>query len=422
MPVCFYMLKSFILYLFFIVVSIFLMPAKAVELKDLYQASIATDSQNSRDRTVALKKALTVVMVKVGGKKSILENDVFKKALKNHQQYLTQYRYQYRVQDNIELVDSTVEAKNHLNEKQLFLLASFNKEKINHLFQQANLSLWGSLRPQVLLWLIDEQGFSRTIVSNSTGSILPTVVNKFSAHRGLPIIMPLMDLTDASQVSISDIWGRFEQPIRAASSRYFAEAIVVMRISNSSLHIAKNTTDKNNASDRNISERSITESENTESENCGLLCIKQKEKKQNYVLDWSLITTKQIFSQQYEGSERQILLQQGLEDITEVIYQSYALSTTSNNDFTMEVANIDSLSTYMQVFNFLDNLSAVKTVTLLAAKGESRRFQLQLLGSVDALLASLKLNKQLQQYVDPLAKMNNNTDVELTPVFYWSAK
>nr|MBL0711708.1 DUF2066 domain-containing protein [Colwellia sp.] len=251
------MLKSFILYLFFIVVSIFLMPAKAVELKDLYQASIATDSQNSRDRTVALKKALTVVMVKVGGKKSILENDVFKKALGNHQQYLTQYRYQYRyrIQDNRVSVDKRLEAKTHTNEKQLFLLASFNKEKINHLFQQANLPLWGRLRPQVLLWLIDEQGFSRTIVSNSTNSALPSIVNKFSASRGLPIMMPLMDFTDVTQINVSDIWGRFEQPIRAVSSRYFAEAIVVMRISNSSLHIAKNTTDNNNASDRNISER-----------------------------------------------------------------------------------------------------------------------------------------------------------------------
>ena len=48
-------------------------------------------------------------------------------------------------------------------------------------------------------------------------------------------MMPLMDLTDANQLTTSDVWGRFQQPIKEASSRYLAEAIVVMRISNSSL-------------------------------------------------------------------------------------------------------------------------------------------------------------------------------------------
>ncbi|MCW8863616.1 MAG: DUF2066 domain-containing protein [Colwellia sp.] len=381
-----------------------LTPVQALEVKDLYQASVAINSQTSRDRSAALKDALAIVMIKVGGEKSVLENAVLKKALKNHQQYLTQYRYQQKAVR----VDKAAVEQHAPNQRQLFLLASFNEEKINNLFQQANLPLWGSLRPQVLLWLIDEQGFTRTIMSNSTDSALPYMVNEFSARRGLPIMMPLMDLTDASQITISDIWGRFEQPIREASSRYYAEAIVVMRISNSSLKISDS-----------FAEQEKTSTDATP-ENCGLLCIQPNSQQQDYVLDWSLITAQQTFSQQYQGSDRQILLQQGLGDITEIIYQHYALSTSSSNDFVIEVANVDSLNTYMQVFNFLDDLSAVKSVTLVSAKGESRRFQLQLLGSVDALLASLKLNKQLKQYIDPLAELNTGT--QLTPVFYWGGK
>ncbi len=345
-------------------------------------------------------------MLKVGGEKSVLNNDVIRKALRNHQQFLTQYSYQHK-SVRVEKKSAT---ENSSNEKQLYLLASFNEEKINRLFQQANLPLWGSLRPQVLLWLIDEQGFTRTIMSNSTDSALPFMVDEFSNRRGLPIMMPLMDLIDASQLKVSDIWGRFEQPIRQASARYFAEAIVVMRISNSSLKVAERFTSEE--SDNSTDEQS----------NCGLLCAKPKEQLQTYVLDWSLITAQQTFSQQYQGSKRQFLLQQGLADITEDIYQHYALSTTTNNDFIIEVANVDSLGTYVQVFNFLNDLSAVKSVTLLSAEGNSRRFQLQLLGSAKALLASLKLNKQLRQYTDPLADVHNETESVLAPVFYWGAK
>lgn len=400
------MLKRLIL-LLFVIVSFMSSPlVQAVEVNDLYQASVAISSQTNRDRAVALKKALAAVMLKVGGDKSVLENKIIKKALKNHQQYLTQYRYQYKTIR----VDQTIKKVKLTNTKQLFLLASFNEEKINDLFQQANLALWGSLRPQVLLWLVDEQGFSRTIMSNSTDSTLPYIVNEFSAQRGLPIMMPLMDLTDASQINVSDIWGRFEQPIRDFSARYFAEAIVVIRISNSSLKGVEAATDE------------VNDNTSEQSKSCGLLCIDQQEKPQDYVLDWSLITSQQTFSQRYQGNERQVLLQQGLADITDVIYQHYALATTSDTDFVLEVANVDSLSTYVHVFNFLNNLSSVNHVTLLSANGETRRFQLQLLGSTESLLASLKLNKQLKQYIDPLAAFNNETGKVLAPIFFWREK
>lgn len=392
-----------IIFLLFVIVAF--LPSKtleAVEVKGLYQASIAINSQNSSDRASALKKALAAVMLKVGGQKSVLDNDIIQKSLSNYRLYLSQYRYQHKT---LQVADKQG------NQKQLFLLASFNEEKINQLFQEADLPLWGSLRPLVLLWLVDEQGLTRGIMSSSSPSNLPFMVNEFSAQRGLPIMMPLMDLTDANQIKLSDVWGRFQQPIKEASKRYLAEAIVVMRVSNSSL-VSLDYDDK----------------EVIDSPSCGLLCEQTQPQKQNYVLDWSLldwstIEGQQKFSQQYQGNSPQVLLQQGLADITELIYQRYALSTTKQNDFVIEVANVDSLATYVEVFEFLSNLSSVKSVTLLSAKGNARRFNLQLLSSADAWLASLKLNKQLKQYIDPLARFNEPLSKEnselFVPVFYW---
>jgi hypothetical protein len=404
------MFKTLILLLLVMVSFLPFTAIEAVEVKDLYQASVTINSRNNTDRAIALKEALVAVMVKVGGNKSVLDNKMIKKSLNDYRLYLNQYRYQLKTIPSIKSID-----ENQIQTKQLFLLASFNEDKINQLFQQANLAIWGRLRPQVMLWLVNEDGLTRTIMSNSTDSNLPLMVNDFSAKRGLPIMMPLMDLTDANQVTLSDIWGRFEQPVRKASSRYFAEAIVVMRISNSSLLASNSETNGDG-----------------EPNNCGLLCTQTTLNEQNYILDWSLLALnlegdQKRVSQQYQGSEQKKLLQQGLSEITELIYQHYALSTTSNNDFIIEVANIDSLTTYVDVFDFLTNLSAVKSVTLLNAKGASRRFSLQLLGSPDALVASLKLDKQLKQFIDPLARFNestlNNEAGEIAvPIFYWGNK
>lgn len=395
------MFKNITFLLFVIIAFLTSATIEAVEVKDLYQASVAIDSQNTRDRAEALKKALAAVMIKVGGEKSILDNDVIKDALSNYSSYLSQYRYQ---QKTLQVADEQG------NKTKSFILASFNQEKINQLFQEANLALWGSLRPQVLLWLVDEQGLSRSIISNSSVSNLPYMVSEFSSQRGLPIMLPLMDLTDANQIKLSDIWGRFQQPIKEVSSRYLAEAIAVVRISNSSLVEMSH------------------DNETLASDNCGILCKESESKAPNYVLDWSLldwslIEGQQKFSQQYQGADPQVLLQQGLADITDLIYQYYALSNTSENDFVIEVTNVDSLTTYVDVFHFLEDLSSVKSVTLVSAKGSARRFNLQLLGSKEALLASLKLNNKLTQTIDPLAHFNEPSLIEgiesVVPIFNW---
>ena len=418
------MFRYLIISLSFIALACTSMRIHALEVKDLYQAKVLVASQDRSHRVQALKSALAAVMLKVGGQASVLEDDVIKNGIKNYNTYVSQYHY---VRENVANTQNSHIQTNEPNQKHpqinvLYLVAHFNEDKINTLFQQANLARWGRLRPQVLLWLIDEQGFERRFLSNSSDSVLPQVVNDFSNERGLPLLLPLMDLTDASEIKMSDFWGRFKQPIKEASMRYFSEAIVLMRISNSSLVADdiknENATDisanENKTNEQTVKNQYLNSSEannvTAESPNC-LLCQKQNA----FVLDWSLITDNQQFSQRYQGESKEELLRQGLSDITTLIYQHYALSATLNNDFSLDVVNVDSLQTYTEIFTFLNDLSAVSSVKLISAHGSKRRFNLTLLGSKAALLSSLKLNKKLKQYIDPLAEIHS----EDVPLFYW---
>ena len=339
----------------------------ALEVNDLYQANVVVDSQAREQREQAIKKALQGVFLKIGGKKSVLTHDVLQKAQKKASRYVSQYRYQRK-------------------DEELSLVVSFDENKVNQLFKEANLALWGSLRPQVLLWLIDEQGISRNIVASDADNIIPSTINDFSIERGLPIVMPLMDLTDNEQVLLSDFWGYFPEQILQASQRYFADTIVVMRVSDSTLVV---DADNNEATQT---------STNTA---CGLLCEKN-ELITPKVLDWRVFTQGVLYTQQYEGVDKISLIGQGLSDISELIYQSYALSTTAENDFVIEVKNVTSLANDMQLFNFLKDLSAVKAVTLISAQGDVRQFKLDLIGSKASFLASLKLNNKLTQHLDNL--------------------
>jgi hypothetical protein len=398
--------------LFILVILFTISNGYALEVSDLYQAKIPVDSQASKQRSIALKKAMQAVILKVGGQEGIAKNDVMRIAIKKSHLYLTQYHYKEK--DN-----------------QLFLIANFNENKVNQLFHQAKLAIWGSLRPQILLWVIDENGLSRRILSNSSDSALPSQAHSFSEERGLPLLLPLMDLDDNSHISLSDLWGRFVDPIRQASTRYSPEAIVVMRISNSSLLSYDNpdiTADLSlgNKSGERLGQElgdELGKESDKQINGCGLLC-NQDQTKKRYVLDWAFLSAKEelnqrnTFSQQYQGNDKARLLTLGLSDITDLIYQKYALSTSTNDKFVMEVANVKSLKHDSDLVNFLSELSAVKSVTLIEANGELRRFSLTLLGSPSAFLASLTLNKGLKpvnRFMDPLV----GSDEQQVPVFYW---
>ena len=353
---------------FIIIILVLLLPSPsslALEVNDLYQANVVVDTQDRIQREQAIKEALQGVFLKVGGKKSVLAHNVLKKAQKRASRYVSQYRYQRK-------------------DDQLSLIVSFNEEKVNQLFEEANLALWGSLRPQVLLWLIDEQGASRSIVASNADSLIPISVNEFSTQRGLPIVMPLMDLTDSAQVVLNDFWGYFPEQIQQASERYFADTIVVMRVSDSSL-----VDDDYNKTEGNV----------TNDVSCGLLC-EQQEVVSPKVLDWRVFTQGTRYSKKYQGVDKISLINQGLSDITELIYQSYALLASAENDFVIEVNNVTSLTSDTQLFHFLTDLSAVKTVTLIRAQGDVRQFKLDLIGSKSSFLASLKLNDKLTQQFD----------------------
>jgi len=361
--------------IFMLVLSLFSAKLLAIEVRDLYQSNVVVESQDRVQRENAIKQALQSVLLKVGGKKSVLTHDVLKGAQKRATRYVSQYRYQRK-------------------KGQLSLVVSFNEDKVNKLFKDANLALWGSLRPQVLLWLIDEQGVSRSIVASDANTVIATSINDFSTQRGLPIITPLMDLTDSENVVLSDFWGYFPEQIQQASLRYFADTIVVMRVSDSSL-VPRDELVNIEAS--------------SQKESCGLLCDKQDIITPK-VLDWRVFTQGVLYTQKYQGLDRVSLINQGLSDITDLIYQSYALSTTAENDFVIEVKNVTSLKNDILLFNFLSDLSAVKAVSLTSAQGDVRQFKLDLIGSRASFLATLKLNNKLTQQLDGLSHTNQFTD------------
>lgn len=351
--------------------------AFAVEVVDLYTASVNVPSQRAEHRESAAKEALDLVFVKVSGQQNALQNSYLKDERRKYSAYIDNFRYERKQQ-------------------QIKLVITFNENKINNSLVEAGLPIWGSLRPQLVLWLIEEQGLQRTIVGANEQSAMVDEIKQVNKNRGLPIVMPLMDLEDNQQIQTADVWGRFTSPIRYASMRYSPEAIVTVRVSDNSLLSAEQLTAQ---------------------EQCFDVCAPQ------FALDWSFVSMTsyesiQEFSETYYGDSKEGLINKALGDIADMLAQQYALQANVNREYLVDIGNVDSMAKYAQISKFLAELSSVQAVKLVNAKGQNRRFSLSLLGTEQAFLDSLKLHKALRRFYDPLDPASKQG----VPLFYWEPK
>ena len=194
----------------------FCFQANAVEVRDLYLVKLPVAQQGRTVLWNASLKGFKEVLVRKSGSSEILSSPEVQRAYRKVTSYLQRFEYASQ-EDNSEFPYE--------------IALYFEPRLIDNLIQEAKMPLWGSNRPLTIIWLAVEENFERKIVleSEEEQSLYP-ILKENAVRRGLPIIMPLMDLEDELAVSISDIWGRFPSTIKQASLRYPSDVVMYGRI------------------------------------------------------------------------------------------------------------------------------------------------------------------------------------------------
>ncbi len=195
-----------------VAIAVCTMSAHATQHVVVNEAQIPVSDQSQKTQANAVKKALTQVMVKVSGNTEVLQNPGVRAALRTPEAYLRSYRFSY-------------------SGNETYYVAEFDKTKLTELMKREGLPLWGERRPETIVWLATETDDNeRIILDEST----PTPVGEMLVHtaktRGVPVSLPLMDLTDSASISIYDVWGRFVQSLTASSQRYGVDNIIGARL------------------------------------------------------------------------------------------------------------------------------------------------------------------------------------------------
>lgn len=206
--------------LFVVFLALWTANSIAVEVKDLYVSEVEVASQSPEDRNGAIRLALTDIMVKVTGRRDIRDEVVVQEIIKNGPRYVRQYSYREEP-----LVGDKEGAL-----PQRKLRVKFDSYALNEALKVEGIAVWPEERPSVLAWIAVENGKRRYLIESERHPKLISVFQKAAEKRGLPLLLPLMDLVDQSAIVFNDVWGDFDDRIAQASTRYGADTIMSGRL------------------------------------------------------------------------------------------------------------------------------------------------------------------------------------------------
>ena len=190
--------------------SLLAAPARAVEMNNLYDAAVAVAEQSDEARAKGEYQALQEVLIRVSGNREVNNNALVKAQLARAGEFVVQFGYAQAASG-----------------QQLTL--RFDPARVDRLLRQANEPVWGLRRPLVLLWWVDERNGSRQLMGESTAAEQWQQLSAAAVRRGLPLMLPLMDLDDSMAVASADLWGQFMAPVLTASARYQPDLVVVAK-------------------------------------------------------------------------------------------------------------------------------------------------------------------------------------------------
>jgi len=178
----------------------------AVEVERLYETEVIAKSEQVQDRMEAIKQAMRRVLMRILAGNNVFQDKAVKNVLENAANYVKESQY------------SLAETK-HKQARLMRVL--FDEEKLVVALRRGNVGLWNEIRPTTLVWLVVEQqdGVKQFFDSDEMPEI-EWILKKTSKQKKIPVLFPMQDLTEKRVLSIGDVLSAYSEHLLEVSVRY----------------------------------------------------------------------------------------------------------------------------------------------------------------------------------------------------------
>lgn len=315
------------------------MSASAAQVSNLYQALVPVASQSEADRSRVAPDALKQAIIKVVGDRQAVNNADITALLADADRYVARYSYQQINEDD----DLTTP-------EQLGVNFIFDAKNLNNALQRVGLPLWGENRPEILLWLATDVGGEQRLIGDSDDSAVIELIENQAQRRGLPMLLPVMDLEDQTQISFSDIWTGNQSTVMSASERYGARIIVMAQI-------------RGNEAQTGISWQALGSEDNSR---------------------W-----------QSEG-DLNTAIANGIDQLADMLGQRFAQQMGPSQRLAVVISDVKDYNDYNRLVAYLNNLQAVESVSVVSMDNQQLKVDLTIQGEVSKFRQLLAFDGLLQ--------------------------
>lgn len=321
-------------------------PGFTETVSNLYQQRELVVSQSLDERRQAAAKALATVVVRVTGQPQALRVAEVQSAMAAPDRYVEAFRY--------ESGNATIERDGEWLPATTLVL-NFSPVSVEKLLRDAGLPLWPANRPAVLLWLVtDSLDSGRQMVALQDNPLAETVQSA-AVQRGLPLVLPQLDVEDQAALTPEDLWKLEQAVIEEASARYGAGAILVGRYSQTSSG--------------------------------------------RWVSTWLLLHKQERQMFDADGASDAEVVQYAVNTTSDYLAGIYAINTRGGtvDAVVMDIEQVDAFEDYAKALAYLQALAIVRELNVVAIEGSRVRVLLRTEGELSQLQNTLELDHRLSQ-------------------------
>lgn len=360
---------------------------------DIYSADVLVLNQSPEIRRQAAAQALQTVLIRLSGNSDVAQSPQIQSSLTSAVDYLDRYSYRSTTQ-TLTIAGASQQAS--------LLVMRFSSTAVKQLLKQAGQPIWSERRPDVLVWTAtDRRGKKYVDIESSMAKVL----NKAAEDRGLPIVLPVLDLEDRSALPVNRLWALDDERARQAAKRYATNALLTGRFTKSSrewsgsfilVHQGKN----NYLTAKGKSEAGVAAA----------------------IIDQVSDYFSTIYAVSFAPASASPVNTGAQTEVDNSLIPTEQVASAVNivrgpRDIFLQVNNIESFTQYIVLMNYLETLSLVDTVNIADAKRPQLVLDISLLVSKGQFLSALELENRLQRVAQ--SSLSSSAIVDAPIEFIW---
>jgi hypothetical protein len=197
-----------------LLLALFVSVAEAADVDDLYSARVAVKDRSDSEFKRGMARALEAVFVKLTGSSEEARTKAARAIVGQASRLVQQFGYERP-------------PASRGDSDGLVLRAEFDARVLTSEMRSRGLVVWGKERPDTLVWLIIDDGDGRQLLGSLDEHPVVEALRARAAARGIPVVLPLADITEAASIAGADTTAGMAAALGAISEKYGVRSVLV---------------------------------------------------------------------------------------------------------------------------------------------------------------------------------------------------